>query len=37
VLRDVRAGVQHPIALATSGVETWWMVDHAAAPLSSRA
>jgi 6-phosphogluconolactonase len=30
VIRDVRAGVEHPIALATSGVETWWMVDRAA-------
>jgi 6-phosphogluconolactonase len=30
VIRDVRAGVDHPIALATAGVETWWMVDRAA-------
>lgn len=32
ILRDVREGVQHPIALATAGVETWWFVDRAAAP-----
>lgn len=30
ILRDVRAGVDHPIARATSGVETWWFVDRAA-------
>src|SRR6185503_7857507 len=28
VLRDVQAGVQHPIAVATAGdLETWWLVD----------
>lgn len=32
ILREVRDGVPHPIALATSGVETWWFVDRAAAP-----
>ncbi len=31
VIGDVRAGVEHPIARATAGVETWWMVDRAAA------
>jgi len=32
ILREVRDGVPHPIALATSGVETWWFVDRTAAP-----
>jgi len=32
ILREVREGVPHPVALATSGVETWWFVDRAAAP-----
>jgi 6-phosphogluconolactonase len=32
ILREVRDGVPHPVALATSGVETWWFVDRAAAP-----
>jgi len=32
VLEQVRAGVEHPIAQVTKGVETWWMVDRAAAP-----
>jgi 6-phosphogluconolactonase len=31
VIEDVRNGVQHPIAQATEGVETWWFVDRAAA------
>jgi 6-phosphogluconolactonase len=31
VIADVRAGVDHPVTRATSGVETWWMVDRAAA------
>lgn len=31
IIREVAEGVQHPIALATSGVETWWFVDRAAA------
>ncbi|HET8796940.1 MAG TPA: 6-phosphogluconolactonase, partial [Thermoanaerobaculia bacterium] len=31
VIREVREGVPHPIALATQGVETWWLVDRAAA------
>jgi 6-phosphogluconolactonase len=35
VLEQVRAGVEHPIAQVTRGVETWWMVDRAAAPASS--
>jgi 6-phosphogluconolactonase len=32
VLEQVRAGVEHPIAQATKGVDTWWLVDRAAAP-----
>lgn len=32
VLEQVRAGVEHPIAQVTRGVETWWMIDRAAAP-----
>lgn len=32
VLEQVRAGVEHPIAQVTRGVETWWLVDAAAAP-----
>jgi 6-phosphogluconolactonase len=31
IVRDVREGVEHPITLATRGVETWWLVDRAAA------
>jgi 6-phosphogluconolactonase len=31
VIREVREGVQHPVALATTGVETWWFVDRSAA------
>ena len=34
VLRAVRDGADYPIAQATSGVETWWFLDRAAAPLS---
>lgn len=31
VIRDVRDGVQHPIAIVTGGeLETWWLVDRAA-------
>jgi 6-phosphogluconolactonase len=33
ILRDVRAGVDHPIARATKDVDTWWFVDRAAAEL----
>lgn len=32
ILREVSEGVEHPIAAATQGVETWWFVDRAAAP-----
>ena len=32
ILQEVRAGAEYPIALVTSGVETWWFVDRAAAP-----
>jgi len=31
IVRDAREGVDHPIVRATSGVETWWLVDKAAA------
>ncbi|HEX3582129.1 MAG TPA: 6-phosphogluconolactonase [Thermoanaerobaculia bacterium] len=34
ILRSVREGADYPIAQATGGVETWWFVDRAAAPLS---
>ena len=34
ILREVREGVEHPIAVATRGVETWWFVDRAAAPVT---
>lgn len=30
VIREVREGVPHPVALATSGLESWWFVDRAA-------
>ena len=30
-IREVREGVEHPLALATRGLETWWFVDRAAA------
>ena len=33
IIREVREGVPHPIALATEGVETWWFVDRAAAGM----
>ncbi|HEV7920812.1 MAG TPA: 6-phosphogluconolactonase [Thermoanaerobaculia bacterium] len=31
VLRQVREGADYPIAQVTQGVETWWLVDRAAA------
>lgn len=31
IIREMAEGVPHPIALATTGVETWWFVDRAAA------
>jgi 6-phosphogluconolactonase len=31
VVADVRAGGQHPVTVATEGVETWWFVDRDAA------
>jgi 6-phosphogluconolactonase len=34
VIEDVQRGVDHPIHAVTSGVETWWMIDGAAAPAS---
>ena len=33
VIREVREGAQHPVALATSGLESWWFVDRAAVPV----
>jgi 6-phosphogluconolactonase len=33
IVRDVRAGVDHPITRATKDVETWWFVDRPAAEL----
>jgi 6-phosphogluconolactonase len=35
ILNEVRAGTDYPIAQVTSGVETWWFVDSAAAGVSS--
>jgi 6-phosphogluconolactonase len=32
VLRAIRDGADYPVAQATTGVETWWFVDRAAAP-----
>jgi 6-phosphogluconolactonase len=31
VIAEVREGVQHPVALATNGLDSWWFVDRAAA------
>lgn len=31
IIRDVHEGVDHPIAIVTRGVETWWFVDRFAA------
>lgn len=31
IIRDVRDGVEHPVTIATAGVETWWFVDREAA------
>ena len=35
VLNEVKAGAEFPIAQVTSGVDTWWFVDSAAAGVSS--
>ena len=32
VLEALQAGTDYPIGQATSGVETWWMIDREAAP-----
>jgi 6-phosphogluconolactonase len=39
VIREVRAGVEYPVTLATRGLDTWWFVDRAAVsgPPASRA
>ena len=31
ILREVRAGVDHPVALATRELDSWWLADRAAA------
>jgi 6-phosphogluconolactonase len=33
VIREVREGAQYPVALATNGLESWWLVDRAAVPV----
>jgi 6-phosphogluconolactonase len=30
VIREVREGAEHPVALATRGLESWWLVDREA-------
>jgi 6-phosphogluconolactonase len=34
VIRELREGAPHPVALATNGLESWWFVDRAAAAAS---
>lgn len=36
IIEDVRNGVEHPVARATRGVETWWFVDRAAYGVRQR-
>ena len=36
VIREVREGAQHPVALATNGLESWWFVDRAACAIEER-
>jgi 6-phosphogluconolactonase len=36
ILREVGEGTDHPIARATKGVETWWLVDRAASSVEKR-
>ena len=31
IVREARDGVDHPIVRATSGLETWWLIDKEAA------
>jgi len=31
VIREVREGVEHPVAQVTRGLDTWWFVDRSAA------
>lgn len=33
ILRQIREGADYPIAQVTRGVETWWLIDRAAAPV----
>ena len=35
ILEDVRRGIDHPIVRATAGLESWWFVDRAAAPVEN--
>ena len=37
MLQEIRDGADYPIARATSGVETWWFVDRAAAGEDDKA
>ena len=36
VIEALRDGADYPIAHATSGVETWWLIDQEAAPESAK-
>ena len=36
VIREVRDGAQHPVALATNGLESWWFVDRPAGAAEER-
>ena len=35
IIEQVRNGADYPIAKVTQGVETWWYVDRAAAPMAA--
>src|SRR5437588_34850 len=35
ILEGVRDGADYPIAQATNGVETWWLIDRDAAPTDA--
>ncbi|HXH90335.1 MAG TPA: 6-phosphogluconolactonase [Thermoanaerobaculia bacterium] len=35
VLEALQSGTDYPVAQATTGVETWWMIDREAAPNSA--
>lgn len=36
VIAEVRAGAEHPVALATRGLDSWWFVDREAATAPER-